>query len=107
SAFELLLFISIHQKSKRDAVNAAGRFDDVRRDVLVGGRIEIGLLQHSMLVCKERSVLERRPSAFGMTRQIIVRAVGDTLDLIELFSFFALGKESIEKVRCCFGIMRK
>ena len=75
--------------------------------MLVGCLIEIGLLQDGMFIDKERSILECRPSALRVTGQIIVGPVRNALDFVELFSFFALGKESIKEVRCCLGIMRK
>src|SRR5262245_40500944 len=84
AALQFLLFECIHQKSQSDAIHTARRLDYIRRQVCVCWLVEIRLLQNSMLVRDERPIFEHGPSTLCVASQIVVRAIRDALDFIEL-----------------------
>ena len=52
--------------------------------MLVRRLIEVGLLQDGVLIRNRRAVLEAGLAALGVAGQIVIRAVGNAFDLVEL-----------------------
>ena len=108
AALECLFLVAVHQERERDAIHAARRLDDVRRQMLIRRDVEVRLLQDGVLVRNGRAVLEARLAAFRVARQIVVRTIRNAFDFVELLLLvLAFRKEAIEQVRRRLRVVRQ
>ena len=63
---EVFLIIRVDQERERRAVRAGGRLYDKRNDVLAGGLVEVA---------------ELLAGALGVLGEVVVRSIGDALEL--------------------------
>ena len=76
--------------------------------MLIRRLIEVRLLQDRVLVRNRRAVLEAGLAALGVAGQIVIRAVRNAFDFVELLRLvFALRKEAIEQIRRRLRVVRE